>query len=71
MEGVQRLSARRTTSVRFAAVSLKCLKRSGAGALSPKVSMPTTAAQPYYHQPSVTPASMATRGTPAGSTLLL
>ena len=31
--------------------------------------MPITAAQPYFHQPSVTPASTAMRGRPAGSTL--
>ena len=30
--------------------------------------MPTTAAQPYFHQPSVTPISTAMRGTPGGST---
>src|SRR4030095_8428121 len=30
--------------------------------------MPTTAAQPYFHQPSVAPISTAMRGTPGGST---
>ena len=29
-----------------------------------------TAAQPYFHQPSVTPISTAMRGTPGGSTVL-
>jgi hypothetical protein len=33
--------------------------------------MPSTAAQPYFHQPSVTPASTATRGSFGGSTLVL
>src|SRR5664279_5466972 len=30
--------------------------------------MPTTAAQPYFHQPSLTPISTAMRGTPGGRT---
>jgi hypothetical protein len=33
--------------------------------------MPTTAAQPYFHQPAVAPISNAMRGTPFGSTLIL
>ena len=33
--------------------------------------MPTTAAQPYFHQPSVTPISTATRGMPVGNTAFL
>jgi hypothetical protein len=33
--------------------------------------MPTTAAQPYFHQKSVTPASTAMRGSLGGSTAFL
>ncbi|MNJ69954.1 hypothetical protein D3C77_663640 [compost metagenome] len=35
------------------------------------MSIPTTAAQPYFHQKSVTPISTAMRGRPAGSTAFL
>ena len=54
----------------FSTVKPKCLKTAGAGADSPKRSMPTTAPSPrtYFHQKSVTPASIATRGRPSGRT---
>src|SRR5690606_20317942 len=52
------------------AVRSKCLNSAPAGADSPKPSRPTTApSRPtYLYQPDVEPASMATRGRPAGST---
>jgi len=60
-----------TVAATLSAVRLKCLNNTPAGADSPKRSSPTTAAQPYFHQPSVTPASTATRGSPLGRTLAL
>ncbi len=42
-----------TVSATFSGVKPKYLNSAGAGADSPKVSMPTTAAQPYFHQPSL------------------
>src|SRR6185503_11472613 len=63
----------RTAFAMFSAVKPKCLKRSPAGADSPKRSMPTTApsSPTYLRQKSVTPASIATRGKPLGSTCAL
>ena len=57
-----------TVSATFSGVKPKCLNSTGAGADSPYVSMPTTAAQPYFHQPSVLPISTAMRGSPLGKT---
>ena len=63
----------RTTEVKFSAVKLKCLKTAPAGADSPYRSTPSTAplARTYFHQKSVTPASIAMRGNSAGSTAAL
>src|SRR5258708_15242792 len=65
---------RRTAVTTLSTVNPKCLNSAPAGADSPKVSMPTTAAlgsstaPTYFLQPSVTPASTATLGTPRGNT---
>ena len=67
-------STPRTASATRSTVKPKCLNSTPAGADSPKVSMPTIAprgsssAPTYLCQKAVTPASTATRGTPAGST---
>ncbi|ENO90399.1 Permease protein PstA [Thauera linaloolentis 47Lol = DSM 12138] len=59
-----------TAAATASAVMPKSLNSSPAGADSPKRSMPTTSpSRPtYLRQPSVTPASTATRGRPLGST---
>jgi hypothetical protein len=67
----QRASAASTVAATFSGVKPKCLNKTLAGADSPKVSRPTTAAQPYFHQPSVEPISTAMRGRPLGSTRFL
>src|SRR6185436_14233866 len=68
-------STRFTVAAMFSAVKPKNLKSAAAGADSPKRSRPTTAprgssaAPTYLRQPSVAPASTATRGIPGGNTL--
>src|SRR6267142_2394119 len=63
----------RTTAARFSAVRPRCLNTAAPGADSPYRSTPSTAplARTYFHQKSVTPASLAMRGSPAGSTAAL
>src|SRR5208337_1801010 len=57
----------------FSAVNPSSFITTGPGAEAPKRSNPTTSplVPTYFHQPSVAPASTASLGTPAGSTLAL